>query len=86
MPRVIENLLYEAVVSGELAGSVTAVQCPDVVCNAVQFAAASSNTGSVYVGGPGVTAPDGTTDMTTGMELHTGDPYQYILLHQRERW
>ena len=78
MPRVIENLLYKSLVSGELAGSATAVQMPDITCNAVSFAALSSNAGSVYIGGAGVTVPDGTTDTTSGMELAPGEKMQFI--------
>jgi hypothetical protein len=78
MPRVIENLLYDDLISGELAGSVTAVKCPDRKCNAVQFHAVASNTGNVYIGGAGVTIPDGVTDTTTGIELAPGTPMQFI--------
>ncbi len=78
MPRVVENLLYKSQVSGELAGSVTATQMPDITCNAVSFGALSSNAGSVYIGGPGVTVPDGTTDTTSGIELVPGEKMQFI--------
>ena len=78
MPRVIENLLYESLVSGELAGSATAVQMPDISCNAVQFTALTDNAGNVYIGGPGVTVPDGTTDTTSGVPLAAGYSLQFI--------
>lgn len=55
--------------SGELAGSATAVQMPDIACRLVNFKAVNGNAGMVYIGGAGVTAPDGTTDETTGFEL-----------------
>ena len=57
------------VVSGELAGSATAVQMPDIVCKLVNFKAVNGNAGMVYVGGPGVTVVDGNTDTTTGFQL-----------------
>ena len=78
MPRVIENLLYHSVASGELAGSVTTTQCPDITCNAVQFMALTDNVGNVYIGGPGVTVPNGVTDTTSGVPLAAGNPLQFI--------
>ena len=64
--------------TGELAGSVTAVQMPDVPCSRVRFKARSDNAGSVYIGVAGVTAPDATTDATTGFELDAGDDTGYL--------
>ena len=73
MPTIMEHKQYDAVVSGELAGSGTATQGPDIPCRAVVFTAVSSNTGKVYLGGAAVTAPDGVTDTTSGIELQAGD-------------
>ena len=78
MPRVIENLLYESLVSGELAGSVTAAQMPTITCNAVQFTALTDNVGNVYIGGPGVTVPNGVTDTTSGAPIAAGGSMQFI--------
>lgn len=64
--------VFDHVKSGELAGSATAVQMPDKSCQAVKFKAEASNVGKVYIGGAGVTVPDGTTDATSGMELAAG--------------
>lgn len=64
---------YSGVKTGELAGSETAVQMPDISCLKVRFKAASDNAGNVYIGGDGVTAADGATDATTGFELDAGD-------------
>ena len=64
--------------TGELAGSVTAVQMPDVPCSRVRFKARSDNAGSVYIGVAGATAPDGTTDATTGFELDAGDDTGFL--------
>ena len=64
---------YGAVVCGELAGSATALQMPNVACEIVCFKAESSNAGGVYIGGAGVTKADGTTDTTTGLALEPGD-------------
>ena len=65
--------VYNRVQSGELAGSATAVQMPDIDCRAVIFCGAKSNDNKVYIGGAGVTVPDGTTDTTSGLELEAGD-------------
>ena len=62
-----------AIACGELAGSATALQMPSVACRLVKFKAVISNAGKVYVGGSGVTAVNGTTDVTTGLELGAGD-------------
>ena len=78
MPRVIENLLYESLVSGELAGSATAAQMPDITCNAVGFFALTDNVGNVYIGGPGVTVPNGVTDTTSGVPIAAGGQLQFI--------
>lgn len=66
------------IVSGELAGSVTAVQMPDLETELINFKAVSSNVGNVYIGGAGVTKVDGTTDTTTGFELGAGEETGYI--------
>ena len=78
MPRVIENLLYKSLVSGELEGSASAVQMPDITCNAVGFFALTDNVGNVYIGGSGVTVPDGTTDTTSGVPIAPGGQMQFI--------
>lgn len=65
--------IFSKVKSGELAGSVTAVQMPDISCEAVKFKAVAANAGNVYVGAAAVTAVDGTTDTTSGYQLAAGD-------------
>jgi hypothetical protein len=72
-----EHIQYNVVASGELGGSVTATQFPDIGCRAVTIKARANNSGNVYVGGPGVTVPDGTTDTTSGVELQPGDWLQF---------
>lgn len=69
---------FGVVATGELAGSATALQMPDVECHAVMFKAVSSNAGNVYIGAAGVTAVDGTTDVTTGWELAAGEETGWI--------
>ena len=61
------------VATGELAGSATAAQMPNVPCNMARLKARDDNAGNVYIGGAGVTLPDGTTDITTGFMLDAGD-------------
>lgn len=65
--------IYNRVVSGELQGSATALQLPDIKCRMVMLKAMDDNTGDVYVGGSGVTIPDGTTDATSGLQLSPGE-------------
>lgn len=64
---------FFGVTCGERQGSATAVQLPDVPGTLVWISAATSNTGDVYLGGAGVTVPNGTTDTTSGIELNPGD-------------
>ena len=74
----VESISYNSVKAGELAGSATAVQMPDISCRQVAFSAVSDNAGSVFIGGAGVTVPNGTTDTTSGLELEAGDMTQFI--------
>lgn len=78
MPQRIEHTQYDLVSSGEIQGSATAAQMPDISCRAVTFRAATDNSGDVFIGGPGVTIPDGTTDTTSGVPLEPGDWYQFV--------
>lgn len=73
MPRLAEINITGPALSGELAGAVAATQMPDIDCALVKFKALSSNAGNVYIGGAGVTKPDGVTDVTTGLELGPGE-------------
>ena len=58
---------------GERAGSATAVQLPAVSGSMIYIKAVASNAGNVYLGGAGVTVVNGTTDVTSGIELTPGD-------------
>jgi hypothetical protein len=64
--------------NGELAGSATAVQMPDVACSMVRFKAVHDNAGNVYIGAEGVTVANGSTDTTTGFLLDAGDDTGFI--------
>lgn len=64
---------------GELAGSATAVQMPDVDCYFVNFKALNDNAGNVYIGlSSSVTAVNGTTDTTSGLQLDAGQETGWI--------
>ena len=68
-------MAYQTIASGELAGSATASQLPDVPVapGYALLKAVVGNAGNVYLGGSGVTKVDGTTDLTTGIELDAGE-------------
>lgn len=68
------------VLSGELAGSATALQMPDVPCRMVKFKAENDNAGNVYIGAIGVTVADGATDTTTGFQLDAGEDTGWVLI------
>lgn len=44
-------MLFEKIATGELAGSATAVQMPNIACRMVKFRALADNAGNVYIGG-----------------------------------
>lgn len=69
---------YNRVLNGELAGSATVVQMPDIPCQMVNFKAVASNAGKVYIGTAATTKVDGTTDTTTGFELAPGDETGFL--------
>ena len=70
--------VYNSVKTGELQGSATALQLPDISCRMVMFVAEAANVGKVYLGGAGVTVVDGTTDTTSGLQLSAGDATPFI--------
>lgn len=66
--------VYTRVRTGELQGSATALQLPDIPCRMVWFKAEAANAGNVYLGfSSAETVVDGTTDVTTGIQLDAGD-------------
>lgn len=76
--QVVEQATYTAPKSGELQGSTSALQLPNIPCKLVKFKARDDNAGNVYIGISGVTKPDGTTDTTTGFQLDAGDDSGWI--------
>lgn len=63
----------DSVKTGELQGSASALQMPEIPCNLVKFKAEASNVGNVYIGGSTVSLPNGNTNATAGFELAPGD-------------
>jgi hypothetical protein len=75
------SLAISEIATGEIAGSATAAQLPSVVAKQVNFKAARSNAGNVYIGtASGLTVADGTTDITTGFELDAGEETGWIFV------
>ena len=66
-------ILNTKIVSGELIGTTSATQLPDIACNRVTLKAEASNPTFVYLGGAGVTTKDGSTDATTGIQLDASE-------------
>ncbi len=65
--------------TGELVGTATELQGPDIACKGVMFKATASNTGNVYIGlATGVTVPAGTTNTTAGWELSAREETGYL--------
>lgn len=58
--------------NGEVQGATSATIMPTLACKLLRITALGTNSGNVYIGGPGVTKPDGVTDTTTGEELSPG--------------
>ena len=81
-----ENIPYQNVIVGELAGSATAVQMPDRACSMVRFKAHADNAGKVYIGASGVTVANGSTDTTTGLQLSAGDDTGWIPVDNLSRF
>lgn len=65
--------LANKIAVGEVSGSATAKVLPTIDGGLVWIQALATNAGNVYVGGAGVTVPNGTTDVTSGMTLAAGD-------------
>lgn len=81
----VENAIYTSPKTGELAGSATALQMPDISCRLVMFKAVASNVGNVYIGIAGVTKVAGTTTTTAGFELTPGDTTPYLPIDNLNR-
>ena len=70
---------FETTISGEVqGGTIVATQLPNIPCSMVKIKALSNNTGSVYIGGEGVTVPGAATNETAGYELDAGEALEWI--------
>jgi hypothetical protein len=85
LAQIAVSAPYTSVASGELAGVLSATQLPNVACKLARLKAAAGNLGNVYLGGSGVTKPDGSTDATTGLELAAGEETGWIPLDNLNR-
>jgi len=71
---------YKSVQTGEVSGSTTAKQLPDIPAAVIKIKAVIGNAGNVYLGASGVTKVDTTTDVTTGIELDAGEETGWIAI------
>ena len=64
---------FKTIQTGEVTGTTSAVQMPNVPCSYVKIKAQVANSGNVLIGGAAtMTVPDGVGDSTTGYELDSG--------------
>ena len=69
---------YTLTGQGEFSGSSTATTLPAIACKLVKIKALGDNVGNVYVGNASVTVANGTTDVTTGLQLAAGDETPWL--------
>lgn len=88
MPKIGSPAIevFTTVKNGELAGSATALQMPDVPSRMCKFKAVATNAGYVYIGKTGITVVDASTDTTTGYELAAGDETPWLLVDNLNRF
>lgn len=84
MPSSSDSLRYGG--NGEIAGSATAAQMPDIRCAWVKFKAEYGNAGRVYIGQSGVTKAAGTTTTTAGFELSQGEETDWLPCHNMKEF
>lgn len=65
--------VHHKIYCGEVSGSTSAKVLPSVEGALFWVQANSDNAGKVYIGGSGVTVPNGTTDTTSGVHLNASD-------------
>lgn len=72
-------LALKTTISGEVqGGTLVATQFPDIPCSMVKIKAMIGNGGNVYIGGEGVTVPNGLTNETSGYPLDAGDELAWL--------
>lgn len=78
MPAVTLDKTYKFIATGLVKTTAAAVQMATIDCRMAQIKSAAGNTQTHYIGGPGVTAPSGTADTTTGWPLAAGEETGWI--------
>lgn len=74
------------VASGELQGTTSATQLPNIPAKMVRIKAAWDNAGRIFLGGAaGTTLPDNVTDITTGFELNPRDDTGWLPIDNLNR-
>lgn len=90
--QVAGNAVYDEPFSGQLAGSTTAAQLPNIPARLVKFKAQYGNSGKVYLGtSSGVTKAAGggasaSNDETTGYQLAGGDETGWLEVDNLSRY
>jgi len=73
------------VISGELEGNAAATQFPSRDCEIICVQANKDNGAHlVYIGGEGVTIPDGTADETSGIYLAAGEKTPWLAVRNTD--
>lgn len=71
--------VFTQLACGEFTPGASAAQLPAAPCLYVRFKAAAANTGKITLGfSSAVTAADGSTDTTTGLELNAKEDTGFI--------
>jgi hypothetical protein len=73
------DISLKTIVTGEISGTITAKQLPDIPCSKVKIKAVRSNSGNVYIGGANVTkVAGGANNETAGYELDAGEETDWL--------
>jgi hypothetical protein len=75
----MSEIPYPVFKTGELAGTATELQCPNIGCDMVNVKAKSDNAGKVYIGWmTGVAVAGANTSTVVGFELAAGEATGWI--------
>jgi hypothetical protein len=84
LQQAFGNPTYNLIKSGQINGSATAVQLPNIPCSLVMFKALSGNAGKIYLGtSSSMTTPNpgGGNNTTAGIQLSPGDLTPWLPLN-----
>jgi hypothetical protein len=73
-----ENITYDNLTSGEHIAGTAIAALGTVDASLVKFKSRHTNTGTIYIGGVGVTIPNGTADAMSGWPLTAGEESPWI--------